>query len=272
MTIKNRFRAFWKVVTTRVPLKGYEHSPGPEITRHTNMANAFRALVFGRGRRKRFYVLPTIRQFRKLFTVYPIASNSIFYGSLFVAAEFLQQTWNKGLIKPMDSKVAKNLEPKPYTRYDSGSIKRYAVWGTLVIPPIYQKWYHWLDNKFHLCEKSPLNRGILAKKMVLDQFLLTPVILVLFFVSMNAMEGKSDWLKECKQKFWKTFGADCCYWLPVQALNFAYVPSDLRVAFIAVATFVWLNVLCWFKNLPIEEEEPCNKGDINAFEKNKIAT
>jgi hypothetical protein len=86
-----------------------------------------------------------------------------------------------------------------------------------------------------------------------SQFLLTPVILVLFFVTMNAMEGKADWLEECKHKFWKTFGADCCFWLPVQALNFIYIPADLRVAFIAVATFVWLNVLCWFKSLPINE-------------------
>ena len=55
---------------------------------------------------------------------------------------------------------------------------------------------------------------------------------------MNALEGKSDWFEECKHKFWKTFGADCCYWLPVQALNFTYIPSDLRVAFVAIATFV----------------------------------
>jgi len=264
MSIQSKFRAFWKIATTRVPLKGWEHSRGPEITRPSNMRNAFRALVFGRGRKKRFYVLPTIRQVRKLFTIYPLASNSIFYGSLFVAAEFLQQTWNKSQIIPNNSKITTNLDAKPYTRYDSGSIKRYALWGTLVIPPIYQKWYNWLDKKYHLCDKSPFYRRILAKKMVLDQFLLTPVILVLFFVSMNAMEGKSDWLKECKQKFWKTFGADCCFWLPVQALNFVYVPSDLRVAFIAVATFVWLNVLCWFKSLPVEEAH-INKSEITAL-------
>ena len=97
--------------------------------------------------------------------------------------------------------------------------------------------------------------------MVLDQFLLTPVILVLFFITMNAMEKKPDWLEECKQKFWKTFAADCCYWLPVQALNFAYVPGDLRVAFIAVATFMWVNVLCWFKSLPINEAQPEGMSD-----------
>lgn len=258
MGLQSKFRDFLKIATTRVPRKGWEHVPGPEITRHTNIANAFRVLIFGRGRKKRFYVVPTIRQTRKLFTRYPLASNSIFYGSLFVAAEVLQQTWNKSLSTSTDSKISKNLEVKAPVRYDSGSIKRYAFWGLFVIPPIYQQWYKWLDAKFHLCEKGPLNLKILARKMVYDQFLLTPVIIVMFFVTMNALEGKSDWFEECKHKFWKTFGADCCYWLPVQALNFTYVPSDLRVAFVAVATFVWMNVLCWFKSLPITKDQ-CNQ-------------
>ena len=252
MSIQSKLRAFWKIATTCVPKKGWEQSRGPEATRPTYATNAFRTLIFGRGRRIRFYVLPTVRQARKLFTRYPLTSNSLFYGTLFVAAEFLQQTWNKVLTSP-DANISRQLESKPtYSRYDSGSIKRYAVWGTLVIPPIYQQWYNWLDAKFRLCEKGPLNRKILAKKMGLDQFLLTPVILALFFITMNAMEGKPDWLEECRHKFWKTFTADCCFWLPVQALNFIYVPADLRVAFIAVATFVWLNVLCWFKSLPIK--------------------
>ena len=254
MSIQSKFRAFWKMATTRVPLKGWEKSPGPEVTRPTQMSSILRALIFGRGRRKRFYVMPTIRQVRKLFTSYPIASNSIFYGSLFVAAECLQQTWNKSAHTAVDIKATKNLDSIAHAKYDLGSIKRYALWGAFIVPPVYQTWYKWLDAKFHLCEKSPLNRPILAKKLVLDQFLLTPVILVFFFIFMNAMEGKSDWFEECKQKFLKTFGADCCFWLPVQAVNFAYIPSDLRVAFIAVMTFVWMNVLCWFKSLPVEGE------------------
>ena len=260
MSIQSKLRAFWKMATTRVPLKGWEKSPGPEVTRPTQMSSVLRTLVFGRGRRKRFYVIPTIRQVRKVFSSRPIISNSVFYGSLFVAAECMQQTWNKGTHTPMDMKTSKNLNSIAHVSYDLGSIKRYAFWGTFVIPPIYQTWYKWLDAKFHLCKNSPLNRTILVKKLALDQFMLTPVILVLFFITMNAMEGKSDWLEECKQKFCKTFGADCLYWLPIQAINFVYVPSDLRVAFIAVTTFIWMNVLCWFKSLPMDNESVENEA------------
>ena len=257
MAVQSKLRAFMKMIATKAPQKNCQNFPGPEVTRSSHLINATRALIFGRGRRKRFYVLPTIRQARKLFRKYPLTSNSLFYGALFVAAEFMQQTWKQGhRFSTSDPKITTQLDSKqPHTRYDLGSFKRYAVWGTLVVPPIYQQWYNWLDAKFHLCEIGPLNRKVLAQKMVLDQFVLTPVILVFFFVAMNAMEGKSDLLEECKHKFWKTFAADCCFWLPVQALNFVYVPSDLRVAFIAITTFVWLNVLCWFKSLPIKGDQ-----------------
>ena len=62
MSIKSKFRAFWKIATTRVPQKGWENVRGPDITRSPSISNTFRALVFGRGRKKRFYVVPTIRQ------------------------------------------------------------------------------------------------------------------------------------------------------------------------------------------------------------------
>ena len=56
MSIKSKFRAFWKIATTRVPQKGWENVRGPDITRAPSISNTFRALVFGRGRKKRFYV------------------------------------------------------------------------------------------------------------------------------------------------------------------------------------------------------------------------
>ena len=59
--------------------------------------------------------------------------------------------------------------------------------------------------------------------------------------------------EECRTKFWPTFSADCCFWLPVQWVNFTYISPELRVVFIGVATFVWLNVLCFIKSLPVKD-------------------
>merc|ERR1711874_656753 len=62
-------------------------------------------------------------------------------------------------------------------------------------------------------------------------------------------------LNECSKKFLPTFALDCCYWLPIQALNFFFVPSFLRVAYVGVTTFIWLNVLAYIKALPTDTIE-----------------
>ena len=35
-----------------------------------------------------------------------------------------------------------------------------------------------------------------------------------------------------------------------QAINFIFVPAWLRIAFIGMSSFLWLNVLCWIKSWP----------------------
>jgi len=66
---------------------------------------------------------------------------------------------------------------------------------------------------------------------------------------MSWLEGQDDLTKECREKFWPTFALDCLFWLPTQAVNFALVPPPLRVVFIGVACFFWLNILCVVKNI-----------------------
>ena len=41
-----------------------------------------------------------------------------------------------------------------------------------------------------------------------------------------------------------------------QAANFLLVPAWFRVTFVAVASFIWVNVLCWIKSWPRESPAP----------------
>jgi len=171
---------------------------------------------------------------KRLLDTYPMLSNAAIYGGLYTLAEFSQQT--------MKSNLTTHSHP-----IDMSSVKRYAVMGCVVFPPILTKWYHWLETAFPCT--SP---RVVVKKLVLDQFLLTPWVVAIFYVGMAALEGKkgADLLTELKQKGITTFILDCCYWLPVQYLNFKFVPAWLRVTYIGVTTFIWLNVLCYIKSLP----------------------
>jgi len=211
--------------------------------------SAFRALVFGRSYRSRTTrrqpaAAPTVlSRVRRLFTNHPILSNSLTYGTLCVAAEYCQQTL-KNNRTARHGAMAKPL--------DVDAFKRYAAWGFLVIPPIYSKWYQWLDKAFKT-SRGGHSLKVMLQKLFLDQFVLTPPVLLLFFLGMAAMEGQRSLTEECRTKFWPTFSADCCFWLPVQTFNFTYISPELRVVFIGVATFIWLNVLCFIKSLPVKD-------------------
>ncbi|XP_019870670.1 mpv17-like protein [Aethina tumida] len=161
---------------------------------------------------------------------YPIVSNCVIYGSLCVGAEFSQQT------------LTKKILPDKSEPYDWGSIARYSIYGTIIAGPMLATWYRFLDQQI-------VGTAIktVAKKVTIDQFTFTPSLLVVFYVSMSAMEKKIDLLEECREKFIPTFKTSCLFWLPVQTINFLLIPPVFRVTYIGTCSFAWINILCWIK-------------------------
>lgn len=176
----------------------------------------------------------TARSARQLVARYPVITNTLMYGSLYTLAEVSQQK--------VSARLA--LEAAKPKHLDTCSVKRYAIMGTLVFPPLLTRWYAWLDARFP-CTSGP----VVMKKLLLDQFLLTPFVVAIFYVGMAWLEGKPT-LEELRQKGLRTFFLDCCFWLPIQLANFMFVPPLLRVAVIGAATFVWLNILAYVKARP----------------------
>ncbi|XP_044760013.1 mpv17-like protein [Coccinella septempunctata] len=171
-----------------------------------------------------------LKTIRKIFYKYPIISNSVIYGSLCVGAEVSQQTVQKKLLKT------------PPEKYDPAVIGRYAIYGTTIAGPLLTVWYQWLDK---LVVGKTLR--VAAKKVLIDQFIMTPQLLIIFFVAMSFMENKENVFEECKQKYLVTFKNSCMFWLPVQSLNFLVIPSSLRVLYVGICSFAWINILCWIK-------------------------
>ncbi|XP_059480012.1 mpv17-like protein [Neocloeon triangulifer] len=167
---------------------------------------------------------------KRVFKKYPLVANCGVYGTLYVGAELSQQTINKKFLAPI---------PEPY---DQGTLARYGVVGTFIYPTILFNWYKWLDARF-VGTAAP----IIVKKLLLDQFLLTPPLLVIFYASMSIMERKGDILEECRNKIIPTFKTSCMFWLPAQSINFMLVPPAARVVYVGSCAFIWVNILCWFK-------------------------
>ena len=70
---------------------------------------------------------------------------------------------------------------------------RYWIIGTFVFPVILFHWYKWLDARY-----VGLAAQTIIKKMLLDQFVISPPILAIFYVLMSVMERKDDIFSELR--------------------------------------------------------------------------
>jgi Mpv17-like protein len=133
---------------------------------------------------------------------------------------------------------------------DKPTLARYAVMGTFVYSPILFNWYKWLDRTF-----PGTTRKIIVRKLLLDQFILTPPLLVIFYVGMSLMEMQKNTFEECQKKFLPTFQRSCLFWLPAQTVNFLLIPPQFRVVYMGFASFLWVNILCYVKRQKLISEK-----------------
>lgn len=64
------------------------------------------------------------------------------------------------------------------------------------------------------------------------------------------MEGKTwrESIEELKKKFLTTFLLECAVWPPLQAVNFLYLPTSLRVVYVSMIDLGWAVVLSRLKH------------------------
>ena len=158
----------------------------------------------------------------------PLLSNAVIYGTLYTMAEVSQQTVQQHMLRDSTTTCTLARESSSLaTRLDMSSVKRYAIMGTVCISPMLTKWYSWLDNKFPSKAKA-----VIIKKVILDQFVFTPFVVIVFFVGMSYLEGKEGpkLFTELKEKGLKTFVMDCCFWIPA-TVSFSGVDHKLKKYF-----------------------------------------
>merc|ERR1711988_367033 len=167
---------------------------------------------------------------RIIFKSYPLIGNCAIYGSLYMGSEFIQQT----LLRKVFAESPRD--------YDFASVGRYGVLGTFIFPTMLHFWYKWLDSKY-----IGNSAGIIIRKMLLDQFVISPPILAIFYIGMSIMERREDIFSECRKKLVPTFQSSCMFWMPAQAVNFIFLPTQFRVVYIGTCSLLWVNILCILK-------------------------
>lgn len=87
-------------------------------------------------------------------------------------------------------------------------------------------WYLLLDK--HLPGRS---MRVVAKKIVLDQIICSPVYISAFFITLGILEEKDaqEVWEEIKEKAWKLYAAEWTVWPVAQFINFYWVPTHYRI-------------------------------------------
>lgn len=115
----------------------------------------------------------------------------------------------------------------------NGEIEKYCSIRTghmatsgVVVGVICHYWYQMLDK--HLPGRS---MRVVAKKIVLDQLICSPVYISAFFVTLGILEKKqsSEVWEEIKEKAWKLYAAEWTVWPVAQFINFYWVPTHYRI-------------------------------------------
>ena len=76
-------------------------------------------------------------------------------------------------------------------------------------------------------------------------------------LALQFMEGSSfaEIKSELKVKFLPTYIAMTAFWMPLQAINFYYLPTKLRVIYVGFLAALEANVLCILKRTSHESFE-----------------
>lgn len=74
---------------------------------------------------------------------------------------------------------------------------------------------------------------MVIKKLLLDQFICSPIVILSFFATVAIFEDDpiSNFTDEVQSKFWTLYKAEWVVWPPAQIINFYFLPTQYRVAY-----------------------------------------
>ncbi|XP_020219233.1 protein sym-1 [Cajanus cajan] len=118
----------------------------------------------------------------------------------------------------------------------------FSFLGFALVGPTLHFWYLYLSKLVTL----PGASGAILR-LVLDQFLFSPIFIGVFLSSLVTLEGRpSQVVPKLKQEWFSAVVANWQLWIPFQFFNFRFVPQQFQVLAANVLSLVW-NVILSFK-------------------------
>ncbi|KAJ6601635.1 hypothetical protein B0H10DRAFT_361420 [Mycena sp. CBHHK59/15] len=135
--------------------------------------------------------------------------------------------------------IAQQAVERKGKEHDFARTARLTFYGGAMFGPALTKWYQLL-NRIHF--KNP-TRGIIYR-VWLDQCVLTPGAVIVFFGSMALLEGKPhEAVPRIGAGYIPTLLRNWAVFVPAQIINFAFVPPHLRFVVVSVVGLFWNTYL-----------------------------
>lgn len=138
-------------------------------------------------------------------------------------------------------------------RYDWLRTARLCAYSALLGTPIAHWWFAALDSGALLPAAARASAAAtVVAKTLLDQVVMAPIGLSLFFTSVAAMEGKSpgEAVESARARIRPALAANFLLWPAAQAVNFALVPPRQRILYVNVIAVFWCAVLSHLASAP----------------------
>lgn len=112
--------------------------------------------------------------------------------------------------------------------------------------PLLHVWYKFLDRRFPVVSAISV-----ARKVLLDQAIASPTLIVYFFIGTGFLEGRSfdHSFQELKRKFLAVYLVDAAVWPAAQTINFFLLPPRFRVIYVAMLALVYNMFLSVMKHM-----------------------
>ncbi|KAF8063701.1 SYM1 [Scenedesmus sp. PABB004] len=127
--------------------------------------------------------------------------------------------------------------------YDGARMTRLCAYSALIGTPIGHYWFAFLDKC--IFPGAPTAPGTVLLKTLLDQGLMAPLGIAVFFVAMSLMEGRTprDAAAAAAAKFRPTLLANYALWPAANLVNFAFVPPPQRILYCNAIYVFWASYL-----------------------------
>lgn len=160
------------------------------------------------------YVLPKVQLLTRVaFSKYLLCTNVVISATLSGLGDITEQHYE--------------IFTEELETWDLWRTRKMAMTG-VTVGVVCHFWYGFLDRRV-----VGHTLGAVARKIVIDQIIGSPLSLAAFFMTLSLLEGKSMMrdFGDIKEKAVKLYIAEWVIWPPAQFINFYFLPTRFRVLY-----------------------------------------